>query len=173
MLSNEQMKTFSVEERERVETIIRSCTLCFVGMADEDGFPYVLPMNFGYEDETIYLHSAQEGRSISILEKNPQACITFCSEPELIFQHPDVACSYRMRAGSVICEGRVVFENDFVEKEKALDIIMKQYSERTFSYSVPAVNNVKIWKMKIENIQAKEFGIMKPGSISYKDRTEF
>ena len=82
------MKTFSIEERERIETVIRSCKVCFVGMADEEGRPYVLPMNFGYEDGVIYLHSAQEGRSIRTMEKNPRICVTFCSDPELIRQHP-------------------------------------------------------------------------------------
>lgn len=167
------MKTFTIEELERIESVIRACKLCFVGMADENGRPYVLPMNFGYGDGIIYLHSAQEGRSIRTMEKNPHICVTFCSDPVLIRQHPDVACSYRMRAGSVICEGKVEFEEDFAEKEKALNIIMRQYIDKKFTYSVPAVNNVKIWKLALETVGAKEFGIMKPGSISYKDRGEF
>jgi len=75
-------------------------------------------MNFGYEDEIIYLHSAQEGHSISILEKNPNVCITFCTDPKLVWQHEEVACSYRMRADSVICRGRVVFEEEYEEKVK-------------------------------------------------------
>jgi len=132
----------------------------------------VLPMNFGYEDGVIYLHSAQDGRSIRMLEKNPRICVTFCSDPELIRQHPEVACSYRMRAGSVICEGVVHFEENFDEKVKALNIIMRQYVDKDFTYSVPAVNNVKIWRVTIESVGAKEFGIMRPGSISYKDRVE-
>ncbi len=167
------MKTFSIEERERIEAVIRSCKVCFVGMADEECRPYVLPMNFGYEDGVIYLHSAQDGRSIRTMEKNPRICVTFCSDPELIRQHPDVACSYRMKAGSVICEGEVEFEDDFAEKEKALHIIMRQYVDKKFTYSVPAVNNVKIWKLRMGSVGAKEFGIMRPGSISYKDRMEF
>lgn len=167
------MKTFSIEEQERIEIVIRACKLCFVGMSDENGRPYVLPMNFGYRNGIIYLHSAREGRSIRTMEKNPYICVTFCSDAELIYQHPDVACSYRMRAGSVICEGKVEFEEDFAEKEKALDIIMSHYAGKKFSYSVPAVNNVKIWKLPIEVVGAKEFGMMKPGSISYKDRVDF
>ncbi|HBG81162.1 MAG TPA: MFS transporter, partial [Porphyromonadaceae bacterium] len=73
----------------------------------------------------------------------------------------------------VICEGEVEFEDDFAEKEKALHIIMRQYVDKKFTYSVPAVNNVKIWKLRMDSVGAKEFGIMRPGSISYKDRMEF
>ena len=49
---------------------------------------------------------------------------------------------------------------------------MRQYVDKDFTYSVPAVNNVKIWRVTIESVGAKEFGIMRPGSISYKDRVE-
>jgi Predicted flavin-nucleotide-binding protein len=167
------MKTYLVEERERIEKAIRACKVCFVGMSGKDGRPYVLPMNFGYENGVIYLHSAQEGRSISILENNPEVCVTFCSDIELMHQHPDVACSFRVRAVSVICEGSVAFEEEFSEKEKALTIIMSQYSDKKFTYSIPAVNNVKIWRLPIKTVSAKEFGVPNRNAVRYKDGTEF
>lgn len=71
------MKTFSNEEQESIETVIKACKLCSEGMATEKGVPYVLPMNFGYENGVVYLHSAQEGRSIRTLHQNPRVCITF------------------------------------------------------------------------------------------------
>lgn len=159
------MKTYSIEEREKVEQIIQSEKICFVGFSDEDGIPYVLPMNYGYEDDTIYLHSGPEGKAVSILEHNPNVCITFCTQPKLIWQHPDVACSYRMQSKSVICNGRVLFEEDFSEKKRILNIIMRQYIDKDFKYSVPAVNNVKIWKVSIDSIAAKEFGVRHPNAV--------
>lgn len=167
------MRTYSLEEERRVESVIRACQLCYVGMADERGVPYVLPMNFGYEKGIVYLHSAQEGRSISILEKHPQVCVAFCTEPQLVWQHEEVACSYRMRADSVIAYGRVFFEEDFDEKVKSLNIIMRQYSGKEFSYSAPAVKNVKIWKVELDEVSAKEFGVPSKNAIRYKDRTDF
>ena len=156
------MRTISLEDLKRVEEIIKSCKICYVGMADQGGVPYVLPMNFGYKEGVIYLHSAQEGSSISILENNPNICITFCSDTQLVWQNEEVACSYRMRCESVICHGKVLFEDDFDEKVKALNIIMSQYSTREFNYSDPSVVNVKIWKVAIDKYSAKEFGV--PGS---------
>ena len=130
-------------------------------------------MNFGYEDEIIYLHSAQEGHSISILEKNPNVCITFCTDPKLMWQDEEVACSYRVRADSVICRGKVVFEDEYDEKVNALNIIMRQYSDREFSYSAPSVKNVKIWKVALENVSAREFGVPSKNVYKYKDRSIF
>lgn len=167
------MMTVTVEERHLIEEIISKNTLCYVGMIDTEGLPYVIPMNFGYKEDIIYLHSAQTGRSISSLKEKADVCITFCTEPALTYQNEEVACSYRMKGSSVICRGRVVFEEDLNEKVKALDIIMKQYTDRAFTYSDPAVNNVLVWKVEIESISTKVFGVPHPNSRNYKDKLEF
>lgn len=153
------MRTITVEELGRIEEIIKACNICYVGMADSKGIPYVLPMNFGYKEGVIYLHSAQEGSSVSILTENPNICVTFCTDANLVWQNEEVACSYRMRCQSAICHGEVVFEEDFNEKVKALNIIMSQYSSREFSYSAPSVENVRIWKVAITDLSAKDFGV--------------
>lgn len=152
------MKTLVITDKKEMEGIIAGCDICFVGLADTDGTPYVLPMNFGYKDETVYLHSAQEGRSIDIISRNPKICITFSTDHALVFQHPEVACSYRMRSKSVIGWGKVEYEEDFDRKKEALDIIMKQYVEKEFTYSAPAIRNVKIWKVKLDQMTCKVFG---------------
>lgn len=167
------MRTFFIDDRERIERIIRNCKLCFVGMVAEDAIPYVLPMNFGYEEGVVYLHSAREGRSISILEKNPHVCLTFCTDPQLMWQNEEVACSYRMRSDSVICHGKVRFVEEDDAKVVAMDIIMKHYSERTFTYSAPAIRNVLVWRVELEQVSAKEFGVPSPHAIKYKDRNTF
>ena len=42
------MKTVIIEDQQRVEEIISRCDICFVGITDQEGNPYVIPMNFGY-----------------------------------------------------------------------------------------------------------------------------
>jgi len=153
------MKTVILEEQEKVEEIISRADICYVGMVDEQNMPYVIPMNFGYKDGVIYLHSGPTGRSIDILNKNHNVCITFSIDHELVFQHPKVACSYRMKAKSVICCGKVRFIENMDDKREILNIIMAQYSDKTFEYSDPAVKNVKIWEIPIDKISAKEYGV--------------
>lgn len=167
------MITVTVEERELIDQIITKNQICYVGMIDSDGMPYVIPMNFGYDNDIIYLHSAQEGHSILSLIKNPDVCITFCTEPSLTYQNKEVACSYRMKGASVICRGKVFFEENFDEKVKALNIIMKQYTKEAFTYSTPAVNNVRVWKVEIDSISTKVFGVPHHNSRNYKDKLEF
>lgn len=151
------MKTVNIEKREDIEQIINSCKICFLGMIDLNGDPYVLPMNFAYNEEVIYLHSAPDGGLVDIINNNNSVCITFNLGEELVHQHPKVACSYRMRSKSVICKGSVSFIEDLDEKVKILNLMMVHYIGKEFSYSDPAVRNVKIWKIPLDRVTAKEF----------------
>ena len=71
------MKTVIIENKEQVEEIISRCDICFVGITDLEGNPYVIPMNFGYQDGVIYQHSGPTGSSIDMLSKNNRLSITF------------------------------------------------------------------------------------------------
>lgn len=152
------MRTYFIEDKKEIESLIRSCKTCFLGLSDENNQPYVIPMNFGYHENTIYLHSGQFGRKWSIMKANPKACVTFCLGEELANQDEHVACSWRVKSKSVIAEGKIEFIEDFDEKVKILNILMGQYSDKTFKYNDPAVKNVGIFKLNIENLSAKEFG---------------
>lgn len=153
------MKTIVIEEKERMEEIIRRCEICFVGITDCEGNPYVVPMNFGYEEGALYLHSGPEGSKLEMLARNNRVCITFSHGHELVCQHPKIACSYSMRSASVMCRGKVEFVEDMDAKRKALDIIMRHYTENECGYSNPAVRNVKVWRIAIEQMTGKEFGL--------------
>jgi len=152
------MRTVAHFNKEFIEDVIKSCDVCFVAMADKYGVPYVLPMNFGYKDEVVYLHSAPSGKKIDILNENPNVCITFSTDSELVYQHKQVACSYRMRSTSVIVNGKVEFIKDDENKLRALDILMENYSVDEFKYGKPAVRNVKVWKVTAETMTCREFG---------------
>ena len=51
------MVTITVEERQFIEKTINECKECFIGLIDTDVLPYVIPINFGYKDDVVYLHS--------------------------------------------------------------------------------------------------------------------
>lgn len=115
-------------------------------------------MNFGYSDNEIILHSGPHGKHLDLLALNNRVCVTFCTDGKLVFQHPDVACSYSMVAKSVLCKGSVTFIENMDEKEEAMNITMKNYTDRPFKYSKPALENVKVWRVKIDEMTGKSFG---------------
>ena len=126
-----------------------------MGITDLEGNPYAVPMNFAYQDGVIYLHSGPEGSKVEMVTKHPQVCITFCEGHELVYMHRQVACSYSMKSRSVICRGKVHFVEDMEEKRRVLDMLMKQYTENECKYAEPAVRNVKIWEVKVEDNRQK------------------
>ncbi len=86
-----------------LEEIITGSSVCRMGLCDE-GRPYVVPMNFGYRDGKIYMHSALEGRKLDIIRKNPDVCLVFETDLEMV--HAAEACSFSMKYRSVIARGR-------------------------------------------------------------------
>lgn len=161
------MITVNIDEKETLEEIIKSSSICHVGIVDRDGLPYVFPMNFGYVEGTLFLHSGNEGGVVESLMKDPNLCITFCTDMELAYHNKEVACSYRLKASSVICRGKVVFEEDLEKKTEAMNAIMKQYVSHEFKYSDPAIKNVRIWRIDIEQMTGRTFGAPNPNSRNH------
>ncbi|MDX8338120.1 pyridoxamine 5'-phosphate oxidase family protein [Draconibacterium sp. IB214405] len=151
------MRTYFIEDRKEIDEIICSCKTCYFAMSVDDQ-PYVLPMNFALDGDSIILHSAMEGRMWESIKTNPKVCINWTLGEDLAWQDVRVGCSYRVKSKSVNVEGPVEFIEDFDEKYRCLTLLMKQYSDREFKFGTPAVKNVGIFKVKIENITAKEFG---------------
>jgi uncharacterized protein len=151
------MRTIHINNREEIAQIIRSCKTCWLAMSVEN-IPYVLPMNFALDGNSVILHSAQSGRMWETLKKNRNVCINWTLGEDLAWQDVKVGCSYRVKSKSVLVEGKVEFADDFEEKNRCLQLLMNQYSDREFKFSKPAVENVGILKVAIEKISAKEFG---------------
>jgi uncharacterized protein len=127
--------------------VIDKCDVCYLGMTDLENKPYVLPFNFGYKNQTIYFHSGPGGIKLDILKANPDVCVTFSTDHQLFHRHEQVACSYGMRYRSVIAKGPMEFVEDFDQKVEIMNIIMRKYTGKDFSYNAPAINNVIVFKM--------------------------
>ncbi len=138
-------------------SIIEKAIVCRVAMCWQDE-PYVIPMNFGYRDNYIYLHSAREGRKLDILRNNNKVCIEFDADVELV--QSQVACNTSMKYKSVLAFGKAIILKDIAEKKRVLDIIMHHYcyhaSPSVFHYPEDALEKVIIVKVKIENMTGKE-----------------
>ena len=152
------MKNRVVTLKDEIERIIASCDVCNLAMVDPEGRPYVIPMNFGYKDDVIYLHSAQKGRKIDIIRKNNRVSVSFSADHELRWQSENVACSYSMKYRSVLAHGHVEFVEDMEEKAKCLNVIMKQYTDREFTYNDPALRDVMVFRVVVEKMEGRAYG---------------
>jgi len=141
-----------------IKRIIDTCDACYVAMVDKENKPYVLPFNFGYDGQFIYLHSAATGKKNDILKNNSNVCVAFSTDHQLFHRNEEVACSYGMKFRSVVAFGKVKFITDYDKKIEVLNKVMEKYSANIFNYNEPAVKNVETFIVEIENITAKELG---------------
>ena len=152
------MKAREITFQPHIDAIIGKCEVCNMAMTDNENLPYVVPMNFGYRDGVIYFHSDKKGRKLEILSVKPDVAISFSTNHKLYNQNENVACSYGMSYQSVFAYGKVEFVEDYDEKVEALNMLMKQYTDRDFTYNRPAVVNVAVFKVKVDRFTGKEFG---------------
>jgi len=144
-----------ITDRAQIDDIILRSQVCRIGLCD-DGIPYIVPMCFGYDGNTIYLHCAQEGRKINCLEKNHAVCFEFDIDQEV--KKADNPCSFSMRYRSVIGYGDASFVTDKEMKHKALGIIMKQYDRGSFIFSDESLEKILVIGIDIAEITGKKSG---------------
>lgn len=149
-------KDRQINDSQLIEEIIETALICRIGMIAGDR-PYIVPMNFAYHDQCLYLHSAREGRKIEILKKNNQICFEIEQQTELVIS--DDPCKWSMRYLSVIGFGRAFLMDDLLAKKAGLDIIMKKYSSlQSFEYPDNALNKILIIKVEIDEMTGKKAG---------------
>jgi nitroimidazol reductase NimA-like FMN-containing flavoprotein (pyridoxamine 5'-phosphate oxidase superfamily) len=152
------MRNRSVTSKPELLDIIRRSQWCHVAMVDQDNKPYVIPMNFGFSDDTIYIHGAGEGKKIEILKNNPEVCINFSIDHELRYQSEQVACSWSMKYRSVLCYGKVEFIEDPAEKVAAMNLVMAHYTDREFKFNPPSIREVKVMRIKVIRFEGRVYG---------------
>lgn len=87
----------------------------------QDGAPVVVPMLYGREGETLYLHGARKARVIRLLEGTETACINVTLIDGLVYARSAFASSMLYRSATVFGSARLV--DDWDEKVHALRVI--------------------------------------------------
>lgn len=116
-----------------IEAVLKKAFVCHLGLAD-GAQPYVVPMNYGYEDGHIYLHGAAEGRKIDILRKNNKVCFEMETFDPQIVKVGDQPCDWGTAFRSVIGFGTARLLETNEEKIHALSIIVKPHDGRDFTF---------------------------------------
>lgn len=147
-----------IKDKNTIQWILKEAQVCRIALCN-DNKPYIVPMNFGFDDNYIYLHSASEGKKIDILNKNNNVCFEVDIQNELV--KSEIACNWGMKYYSVIGSGKSYFIEDNNEKKKVLNSIIQKYSEndaKSIEYSKTALNKTVIIKVEISEITGKKSG---------------
>jgi uncharacterized protein len=97
---------------------------------DKDGYPQIIPMNFVYAKDAIYMHSHPRGEKLENISKNPKVgfevdqCLEFLPS---YFSSPTDASQADTLYISVVIKGKASMISDPKEKAMALNELMKKY----------------------------------------------
>ena len=147
-------KDMEIEERAEIEAIIAGATVCRLAMCSSDG-PYVVPLSFGYKDNTLYLHTAMEGKKLDVLEENSRVCFEM-DEDQGIEQRGDRAWEFAVKYRSVVGFGQATFIEDPSEKAAALDIFVEHYGVPPEEYPEALLKVTKVIKVEIESMTGRK-----------------
>lgn len=145
-----------VTERSDIISIIDKCDCLHLALIDGD-FPYVLPMNFGFEDDgeklTLYFHGAKDGKKWELIANNPHAAFSMSCAHELV--PGKVPCASTFKYMSVCGKGLVkMVEGD--ERMHALTVIMAHYDRKqTHTFEEKHARAVSVFKMEVESFTGK------------------
>ena len=103
------------------ETILQGAYRGFLSVNGENGYPYTIPMNFLYNDNRIYFHSALQGHKIDAIKQSPKACFTVINEP--VQQEND----WWYHVSSVVCFGQVSIIENQEERMEILKSLGQKY----------------------------------------------
>lgn len=145
-------KEKQIHSRREVESVLRRSRYCRMAMSD-GGQPYAVTLCFGYEGNAVYFHSALEGRKIDILRKNPKVCLLF--DVDKAFVESQRACKWSVNYKSVTAFGRAAFVEDAAGKKRALALIMRQYSDRTYRFEDSVVAKTSVIRVDIAYMTGK------------------
>ena len=149
-------KDKEITDKKEMKQIFNEAKVCRIGIVDGKK-AYIVPMNFGYKDNTIYFHSASSGKKIDLLKQSPDICFEIDIPAGVV--KAEEACSWTMGYRSLMGGGKAVFIEGTENKEKALNIIMEHYSEnRKWNFDSKMVESIAVFKIKIEYISAKKSG---------------
>jgi nitroimidazol reductase NimA-like FMN-containing flavoprotein (pyridoxamine 5'-phosphate oxidase superfamily) len=146
-------KEKEITEASAIESIIKKSLVCRLALSD-DNSPYIVPLCFGYRDRVLYFHGSLKGKKIDIIKKNQKVCFEFDINTEIV--KAEDACHWSMKYKSVIGFGKAVLLEDLDEKRKALNIIMSQYSDRTFQFNDATLKGTIVIKVEIESMTGKQ-----------------
>jgi len=146
-------KEKEITEASAIEDIIKKSLVCRLALS-EGNFPYIVPLSFGYRDKILYFHGPLKGKKIDIIRKNQNICFEFDINTEIV--KAEDACHWSMKYQSVIGFGKAVLLEDLDEKRKALNIIMSQYSDRTFQFNDTTLKGTVVIKVEIESMTGKQ-----------------
>ena len=140
-----------------IQKFIQQESIIRIAFYDE-GDIYIVPVNYGYlfenDKHIFYFHGAKAGRKFELTKSSPSVGFEIDGNYELL--EADIACDFSARFQSVIGTGKLSLVDDFEEKIKGLNLLMKQSTGKdSWNYENKMIDGVAVFKLEAEKLSCK------------------
>ena len=147
-MSDMRRKDKEITDKVVIEEILRQNEVGRLGTA-VDGVPYIVPMNFAYISDKIYLHTHKDGKKVKDIQRNPRVCFEVDSGEIVTGENP---CNFSWEYKSAIAYGEARVLDSPDERLSALRIISDKYSFGKGKLITPEImeKNQHLWLIEIK-----------------------
>ncbi len=146
-----------------------------LSMVDKEGDPYGIPLSIVRDENTLYFHSAMDGKKVKIFEDNPNVSVVFVGQTRIPENYTKeelnemtkdeskavlfISSVFTTEFESAIVKGNVKLVDDENEKIKAMKLICEKYTPTKMKYFPIAIKaglrRTNVYSIEIEEITAK------------------
>jgi nitroimidazol reductase NimA-like FMN-containing flavoprotein (pyridoxamine 5'-phosphate oxidase superfamily) len=143
---------------EDVKEYLRSRKVAHVATKDAQGWPYITPLVYIYEDgDLLYLHSGDnQGHFLTNLQHDTRVCLEVADIGPL-HQGKPYACNSALVYTSVVMFGNITTLYDRERKSWFLDRLLEKYGESDWKFEpgYPLIDHILLYELKMEIVTGK------------------
>jgi uncharacterized protein len=124
-----------IKSYEKIKEFLNEEHVGRLSSVDVNGFPQIIPMNFVFLNDAVYMHSHVKGEKLDNITKNNKVGFEADRELEFLpsyFEDPHNAALADTLYISIVIKGTASFISDREEKTLALNGLMKKYQPEGF-----------------------------------------
>lgn len=124
------MGKLEIKSYEKIKEFLSEEHVGRIASIDENGYPQIIPMNFAFSNDSIYMHSYPKGEKLENIIRNNKVGFEVDRELEFLpsyFSHPTDASQADTLYVSVVIKGEAILVEDHLEKTLGLNAMMKKY----------------------------------------------
>jgi len=151
-----------IKSKEKIKEFLDKEHVGRIATIDQNGYPQVIPMNFVFLNDAIYMHSHTKGEKLENVTRNDKVGFEVDRELEFLpsyFEDPKDASLADTLYISVVIKGKGKIVNDKQEKTNALNGLMKKYQPEgryePISSDMHVLDEVAIIKVMPDSMRGK------------------
>ena len=151
-----------IKSKEKIKEFLDKEHVGRIATIDQNGYPQIIPMNFVFLNDAIYMHSHTKGEKLENVTRNEKVGFEVDRELEFLpsyFEDPKDASLADTLYISVVIKGKGKIVNDKQEKTNALNGLMKKYQPEgryePISPEMPVLDEVAIIKVMPDSMRGK------------------